>query len=411
MSGKSSEKTGAKKSAQMSALTSAPASLEPRIQRVRLISLIAGGAAIALAAATAHLDPAQFFRSYLVAYLYWVSIALGCLGIILLHHLVGGGWGFFIRRLLESATRTLALLAALFVPLLFGLSRLYLWAQPASVAADPILIKKQSYLNPQFFTIRAAIYFAAWIVLALLLNKWSADQDRTADPAFQKRLSAMSGPGMLVYGLTITLAAVDWIISLEPHWFSTVYGLLFIVVQALTAMSFIILVATMLSRDEPLRSVASPGKFHDLGNLLFAFVMLWAYLAFAQFLIIWSGNLQEEIPWYIARTTGGWAAVALLLVLFHFAVPFFALLMRPVKRNPKVLAGVALLLMVMSVVDLFWLVVPAFGQTSPQFHLMDLFAFVGIGGVWFGMFLWQLKKRPLLPLHDPRFPGVLGHAE
>jgi hypothetical protein len=395
----------------MSETMNAHPSLEPQINRARGIALVAGVAAIALAALTAHLDPTQFFRSYLVAYLYWVSVALGCLGIVMLHHLVGGGWGFLIRRLLESAIRTLLGLAALFVPLLFGLSRLYLWAQPGSVAADPILMKKRFYLNPQCFTVRATIYFGAWIVLAFLLNKWSAEQDRTANPVMQKRLSALSGPGMVVYGLTITLAAIDWIVSLEPHWFSTVYGLLFIMVQALTAMSFITIVVMMLSGGEPLRSAASPAKFHDLGNLLFSFVMLWAYLAFAQFLIIWSGNLQEEVPWYLARTTGGWAAVALLLVFFHFAVPFFVLLMRPVKRNPKVLGAVALLLMVMSLMDLFWLIVPAFGQTEPRFHWMDLLAFVGLGGVWVWMFLSQLKRQPLLPLHDPRFQGVLGHAE
>ena len=385
--------------------------LEGRINRARVIALIAGGSAIALGALTAASDATQFFRSYLLAYLYWVSIALGCLGIIMLHHLVGGGWGLMIRRLLESATRTLLPLAALFIPLLFGLSRLYLWAQPESVAADPALIKKQGYLNPQFFTVRAAIYFGAWIFLAFLLNRWSAEQDRTASPATQKRLSAMSAPGMIVYALTITLAAVDWILSLEPHWFSTVYGMLFMVVQALTAMSFIIIAVMLLSDDEPLRSLVSPGKFHDLGNLLFTFVMLWAYLSFAQFLIIWSGNQTEEIPWYVTRTTGGWEVVALLLVFFHFAVPFFVLLMRPVKRNPKVLSAVALMLMVMSVVDLFWLVVPGFGLPSPRIHLMDLLAFVGIGGVWVGLFLSQLKKLPLVPLHDPRFQGVAGHAE
>jgi hypothetical protein len=395
----------------MSTMPSVSLALEGRINRARVIALAAGGAAIALAAVTASSDATQFYRSYLLAYLYWVSIALGCLGIVMLHHLVGGGWGLFVRRILESATRTLLPLAVLFVPLLFGLSRLYLWAQPSSVAADPVLIKKQGYLNPQFFTVRAAIYFGAWILLAFLLNRWSAEQDRTASPATQKRLSAMSGPGMIVYGLTVTLAAVDWILSLEPHWFSTVYGMLFMVVQALTAMSFIIIVVMLLSGDEPLRSLASPGKFHDLGNLLFTFVMLWAYLSFAQFLIIWSGNLKEEIPWYVARTTGGWEAVILLLVFFHFAVPFFVLLNRPVKRNPKVLAAVALMMMVMSVVDLFWLVVPGFGLPSPRIHLMDLLAFVGIGGVWIGLFLTQLKKLPLVPLHDPRFQGVAGHAK
>lgn len=390
---------------------SARESLEPRLNRAGRAALALGLLALALCAGGAVRNPTQFFRSYLFAYLFWIGIALGCVAIVMLHHLVGGAWGFVIRRVLESGSRTFVLLALLFVPLLFGLSRLYLWAQPALVAADPFLQQKQPYLNPSFFIVRAIVYFAVWIGLAYFLNKWSFEQDRTANPAINRRLEALSGPGIVVYGLTITFASVDWVMSLEPHWFSAIYGMLFIVAQALAAMAFVIVVVMLLADTQPLSRVISPAQFNDLGNLLLAFVMLWAYLAFSQYLIIWSGNLQEEVPWYTARSTGRWAWLAVFLMIFHFGVPFLLLLSRAVKRRVKMLAVVAFSLLLMSLVDLFWLVAPAFEQSEPRLHWMDVLAPIGIGGVWVAAFLWQLKGRPLLPLHDPRFEGALGHGD
>jgi hypothetical protein len=299
----------------------------------------------------------------------------------------------------------------LFIPLLFGLSYLYSWARPAEVAADAILQYKHPYLNVPFFVVRTVIYFAVWLALAYFLNKWSFEQDRTGDPALATRLEALSGPGLILYGITVTFSSVDWAMSLEPKWFSTIYGMIFMVVQALAAMAFVIVVARLLADREPLSRVVSPSQFNDLGNLLLAFVMLWAYLSFSQLLIIWSGNVKDEITWYLSRASGGWAWLAVALIVFHFFVPFLLLLSRDVKQRVKVLSVVAGSLIFLSLVDMFWLLVPAFEQAGPRLHWMDLAATVGIGGVWLAAFIWQLKEKPLLPLRDPSFQEAPVHGD
>jgi hypothetical protein len=379
------------------------------LDRIQRRSLLVGGAGLALCALGAVLDPAQFFRSYLTAYLFWIGIALGSLAILMLHHLVGGAWGFVIRRALESAAGTLPVMALLFAPLLFGLADLYVWARPDEVAGSELLQHKSPYLNVPFFMIRAAIYFAAWIGLAFLFNQWSLEQDRTADPSLSHRLQMLSGPGLLVYGLTMTFGSIDWVMSLEPEWFSTIYGITFMVGQGLAGLAFAILVAVLLADRPPLAGVVSSSQFHDLGNLLLAFVMLWAYMAFSQFLIIWTGNLPEEIPWYLHRAEGGWIWVGLFVLIFHFAVPFLLLLSRRTKRRLHMLFAVAMMIVVMRLVDLFWLVAPSFHPSGLRVHWMDLLAPIGVGGIWMGVFARHLKGRPLLPLHDPEVQAAFHH--
>jgi hypothetical protein len=274
------------------------------------------------------------------------------------------------------------------------------------MAANAFPPFKSFYLRTPFFVGRTVAYFAAWIILTYFLNKWSFEQDRTGEPGVTDRLQFLSGPGLLIYGFTITYASVDWVMSLEPDFFSTIYGMMFMVAPALAAMAFMTVVAMLLARRKPLSDIISPSHFQDFGNLLLTFVMLWAYLSFSQFLIIWAGNLQDEIPWYTSRSTGGWAWVALFLILFHFAVPFLLLLSRDVKRRMRVLAMVAAALLVVGWVDLFWIVVPAFEPSGPRLQgvWMYLLAPIGIGGIWIATFIRQLKGKPLLPLHDPRFP-------
>jgi hypothetical protein len=306
-----------------------------------------------------------------------------------------------IRRLLESAAGTLPVVALLFVPLLFGLHDLYVWARPDEVAGSELLQHKSLYLNVPFFSIRTAIYFAVWIGLAYVLNTWSLEQDRTADLSLSRRLQMLSGPGLVLYGLTVTFGSIDWVMSLEPEWFSTIYGVTFMVGQALSAFAFVILVALLLADHHPLADVASPSLFQDLGNLLLAFVMLWAYMAFSQFLIIWTGNLPEEIPWYLHRMGGGWQWIGPLLFLFYFGVPFLLLLSRGTKRSRRMLFAVAAAIVLMRLVDLFWLVAPAFRPSELRVHWMDLAAPIGVGGIWLWAFVRQLKGRPLLPLNDP----------
>jgi hypothetical protein len=360
-------------------------------------ALVVGAAGLLVCVLGAIGSPRQFFQSYLVGYLFWAGIALGCTAIVMLHHLVGGGWGVAIRRLLESGTRTFPFLALLLIPLLFGLRHLYIWARPDVVAADELLQHKQPYLNVPFFLLRTAFYFAVWLVLAYFLNRWSGEQDRAQSPAVQGRLQKLSGPGLVIYGLTVTFASVDWVMSLEPHWYSTIYGIIFMVGQALATLAFVITALMVLSSRTVLGDMLTAQNFHDLGNLMLAFVMLWAYVAFSQFLIVWSGNLPEEIPWYIARMGGGWGWIAGGLIVFHFALPFLLLLSRQNKRRLRTLATLAAAMLVLRLVDLFWIVAPAFHEKQFHVHWMDLAAPVGIGGIWIAAFVWQLKRRPLLP--------------
>jgi hypothetical protein len=384
--------------------------IPPEFDRIQQRALMIGGAALLLCAVGYFLNSSQLLRSYLVGFLLWLAITLGCAAILMLHHLVGGNWGFAIRRVLESGARTVPLMALLFLPLLLSLRRLYSWARPQDVAGLALPPFKRFYLHTPFFVGRTVVYFVAWILLAYFLNKWSQEQDRTGDPAIVNRLQYLSGPGLLVYGFMVTYAAVDWVMSLEPDFFSTIFGMIFMVLPALAAMSFAVVWATLLAKWKPLSDVLTPFHFNDYGNLLLTFVMLWAYLAFDQFLIIWAGNLQDEIPWYTSRATGGWAWVAVLLIVFGFAIPFVLLLSRDVKRRMEFLAGVALALIIMEWVAFYWIVMPSFYPKGPQPSWTDLAAPIGIGGVWIAMFVSRLKANPLLPLRDPRFEGASSHG-
>ncbi|MGE0127408.1 MAG: hypothetical protein AB7U82_04800 [Blastocatellales bacterium] len=383
----------------------------PVLSTVQQRALLAGAIGIAACVIGAIFRPAQFLNSWLLSFMFWIGIALGCLALVMLQYLSGGAWGLVIRRVLESGTRTLPLMALLFLPILVGIRALYVWARPAEVAASELLQEKQFYLNVPFFIVRAVIYFAAWIALAWFLNKWSRRQDVTADRRLERRLQLLSAGGLVLYGLTITFAAVDWVMSLQPEWYSTIFGILVIGGQALSAMAFAVAVTVLLAQYEPMSRVIQPRHLHDLGTLLFAFVMLWAYFSFSQFLIIWSGNLPEEITWYIRRLNGGWQWIALLVVLFHFALPFALLLSRDLKRNARLIALVAAGVIVMRFIDLFWMIAPAGRAEHLAVHWLDLAALVGLGGVWLGVFAWQLRKRPLLPVNDPHLQEALSHAE
>ncbi len=369
-----------------------------QLDRVQNRALVVGIVALLLCVIGAFSNSRQFFHSYLIAFLFWLGAALGCAAILMLHHLVGGGWGLIIRRLLESGTRTTPLMAVLVIPLLFGLPHLYSWTHAAPVPPGSLLHFKSVYLNEGFFIIRTILYFIIWLVLAYLLNRWSTEQDRTGEPSVLRRLRALSGPGIIIYCLTATFASVDWLMSFVPDWFSTAYGLLFIVSEVLTALAFVIAVAMFLVDREPLSAVVSRQRLLDLGNLILTFVMLWAYIAFTQFLIIWAGNLPEEISWYRLHVRGGWIAIVVALLLFHFALPFVLLLFRYIKSRARTLAALAIGMLVVRLMDVWWSVEPSLHN---RIHLnwMDILAPIGIGGIWIAVFMWQLKAKPLLPLH------------
>ncbi len=384
----------------------------PGIARLQQRALVVGIVALAAGAAGALVNPDQFFRSWLIGFLFCLGLTLGSLGLLMLQHLTGGEWGLVGRRIFEAAARTLPVVALLFIPILFGLPRIFLWARPEAVAADHVLQMKAPYLNVPFFTGRAVVYFAVWLACMFPLIRWSDAQDRgevAVTPADTRRFRVVSAPGLLLYALTITFAGVDWVMSLDPHWFSTIFGLLLLTGQGLAAFAFVIAVLATVSAVPPVASIVSARQFHDLGKLLLAFVMLWAYLAFSQFLIIWAGNLPEEIPWYVARIRGGWGYVALLVAFGHFVLPFVVLLSRDLKKNRALLAKVAIGILAMRLVDIIWLVAPAFPHQGPPIHWMNVVIPVGLLGLWLFLFARQFRSRPPLPLNDPFFKEAFAH--
>jgi hypothetical protein len=386
-----------------------PDTARPLIDRVQKRALACGVVGLILTVALGFTNWQQFFRSYLVAFVYWMVFAMGCMAILQLHHMTGGRWGLPIRRILEAGTRTIPVMTVLFLPVVVGMSRLYPWTQPGSLGDDPAGNFRRAYLSPNFFIVRAVVYFAVWNLLAKLQNKWSAEQDRTGDPILKERMTSLAAPGTILWALSWSWAMIDWVMTLEPTWYSSIYGMVFIVISCLAALSFSVIMLRMLNDYEPLRDSYDPARLNDIGNLMLTFTLLWTYMSFAQFLIIWSGNLKQEIPWYMTRAFGRWAFIAAALLVFHFFVPFFILLQRRVKRRLERLSVLAAWMLAITLVDVYWLVVPSFQKAGPQIHLLDIFALVGIGGVWFGAYMGQLKKLPLLPLHDPRFEGVLEH--
>jgi hypothetical protein len=371
-------------------------------------------------AVMSHDAKTTFFQTYLVAYVFWIGISLGCLGLLMVQYLGGGGWGLIIRRQLESASSTLWMMAVLFVPIVLGIHSLYHWSHPISPdEKEPVrklLEHKAVWLNSSGFTIRAVIYFAIWIGLMFLLRKWSAAQDTTPDPneaqTWVQKAQNWSGPGFLLYGMAVSFAAIDWIMSLDAEWFSTIFGLLTIAGQGVLSIAFLIWICVILSKHEPMSHVLKPKHFHDLGKLQLALVMVWSYFSFSQLLIIWSGNLPEEIPWFLRRFEGPWRPMGIALLVLHFILPFLLLLSRDLKKNGRRLVAVASLLIVMRLVDVIWVIVPQFDQmashggevhhSGPAQFAVYVAATLGLGGLWLGWFFWQLRQRPLIPFNDPQ---------
>jgi hypothetical protein len=343
-----------------------------------------------------------------MAYILCLGVTLGCLALGMVHQLSGGAWGVVARRPIGAASRVLPVMTLLFLPIVFGMRHLYPWTDAELVARDEVLQAKQLYLNIPFFLVRAAVYFIAWNAVSFFLNGWSLEQDSADDPRIARRMQLLSAGGLVAYGLTITFASFDWLMSLEPHWFSTIYGVLIIGGQGLMGLAFLIIVLEWLGRRPPLDRIIAPAHFHDLGNLMLAFVMLWAYFSFSQYLIIWAGNLPEEIAWYIHRLHTSWRFVGALLVLFHFAVPFALLLSRAVKRESQMIVKVAIGIMIARVVDLFWLIAPEFHHEGLSISWLDILLPVSLFAIWLGCFVWQLRGRAILPLYDPEFDEALG---
>ncbi len=355
-------------------------------------------------------SPNQFYHSWLWSYLFVLGLAAGSLAWLMVQYLTGGAWGVIVRRPAEAAARTLPLVALLFIPIFIGIPNLYPWSHSKVGMADEVLRHQRPYLNLPFFTIRALIYLGGWCFLSWFFRRWSAIEDKEGGLTPRRKMGALAGPGLIFYGLAVTFMATDWILSIDPRWYSTMYGLLMIAGQALSAMAFLIAVVVFLAASKPMADVVTPRHLHDLGKLMFALVMLWAYFSFSQFLVIWAGNLPDEIPWYLVRLHGGWQYVGLLIVIGHFALPFALLLSRDLKRNFKLLRNIALFVLLMRVVDIYWQVAPDFLKGSFGLSWMDFSAALGLCGLWLAYFLDQLEKRPLLPLHDPHLSEALEHG-
>jgi hypothetical protein len=377
------------------------------VDRLRSRALVAAGIGVAAMIAAAFLDTENFFQGYLVGFMFWSGVSLGCLALMMIHHLSGGQWGLVTRRIWEAAAQTTPVMLVAFLVLVPGLHYLYQWAQPELVAADPILQHKASFLNTPFWVARTVVYFAIWSGMAFLLARWSHEQDANPAGDLDARFARLSGPGLVVYGLTVSLASVDWMMSVDPHWFSTIYGFAMMAGHGLVALAFTVLMLSILGAEAPLAGIVRTKHVHDLGKLMFAFVMLYAYLTFSQFLITWSANLPEEIPWYMKRLSGGWQYLMFALIALHFALPFLIMLSAEVKQNLRRLAWIATLLFVMRFFDTVFQVEPQYHKAF-TIHWTDLVTLVGIGGVWFAVFTHFLKGRPVLPVHDPYFHQVLA---
>jgi hypothetical protein len=389
-------------------------SAPPVIRLIGRRSLIIGAVASVIAVALAFTNPTVFFRGYLLSYMDWLTVCLGAMAILMIRHLTGGGWGMVIRRVLGAAMRTVPLMALLFVPLLFGMSRLYPWMMPLGAIADEHIREHlehhnfilTDYLTVRGFVIRAIVYFVIWGVIVYLLSKWSREQNQPPVRDNSERFKAVSGPGLIVLAFTLTFASIDWVMSIDPSWISTIYGLIFVAGALLSGLCFAVAVERILFRYKPMSELLRPNFVHDHGNFMLTFVMLWAYFSFSQWLIIWAGNLPEEITWYYRRLHGGWEYVGLFLAIFHFAVPFALLLSRPLKRDVTRLVWVAVWLLFAHYVDLFWIVEPNFSKTF-TITWADILVSIGMGGLWMAYFCRNLSSLPLLPAYDVYAKQVL----
>ncbi len=382
------------------------------VSRVQTGGWTVGGVALLVAMFGAFTSPDKFYQSYLFSYLLVLGLTLGSLGLLMLQHLTGGAWGIIIRRPLEAAAQNIWLVILMFVPVVLGMNSLYrAWLNPELRKAEPLSTFQQSYLTSTGFLIRAVIYFGIWYALMWIFNRWSLRQDvDREDRALRRHFKLLAGPGIILYVVAMTFASIDWVMSLSPHWASTIYGFIFVAGQAVSALSLMIAVVVLLSDSEPFAAVLHKRHLHDLGKLLFAFNMLWAYFDFSQLLIIWSGNQPEEITFYRSRLSGGWGVIAVIVLVFHFALPFLLLLSQDVKRNARLVSKIALWMIFMRLVDLFWMTRPEFtARALPTW--LDIVVPVALIGLWVGFFAMNLKQRPLLPLGDPKLAEAIAQDE
>jgi hypothetical protein len=379
-----------------------------KINRLQKITFAVGIFGLAICCIDFVFERRDFYVSYLFAFIFWISLSLGCFYGGMIHYLTAGRWGFSARRIFEAGYMTLPLMVLFFVPILFGLPELYPWARPEAVAADKILQHRTAFENFPSFLIRAICCFGIWIVIATLLRKWSLLQDTTSEVAPTIKIRTLSGPAVAIVPLTASFAFVDWAMTIEANWYSTVFPVIILAGQMLMALAFTTVLLAWARNNEPFRG-ASEKTFHDLASLLLAFVMFWTYVAFSQILIVYSANMPHEIGWYLNRIANDWIWLVGLVALLHFFAPFFLLLFRKVKNNVRLLATIAVVVFAIHAVEMFWVVAPTF-YPRIQIHWTDFAAWFGIGGIWFAVFLGNLKRHPLLARNDPRLENLIAET-
>lgn len=383
-------------------------------QRRALLFAVVG---LAIAVAGWIFYPAAFYRGYMIAFCLWLGASLGSLAWVLIFQLTGGAWGVMLRRTMEASARCLPLMALAFLPIAFSLPQIYVWAVPANVEASTLLQHKAPYLNIEFFQIRAAIYFVIWIALAMLMSRYSRLLESGFSQKVARRYRLVGAGGLVLYAATITFASVDWVMSLTPDWYSTMFPVIFAIGQFFTSLAFSVLMLSILRGTNDLKPIVTPARCQDLGSLLLALTMLWAYTAFSQFMLIWTANLPEENAWYQPRMYDGWKIWGICLIIFQFIAPFALLLLKENKRDLNRLRLVAILVLVMRVLDLTWQIVPSINHGQEMQTVMEHWAglgltvasIAGIGGLWMWLFVAQIQRLPLVASRDPRTLELLHH--
>ena len=353
-------------------------------------------------------NPKQFFFSWLVAFLFFLSLALGALFFVLIQYAAQGAWGVVLRRVGETIFAMIPVMAVLFVPLLFGIHELYEWSHHEAVAQDALLQWKAPFLNVPFFLIRAAIYFSVWSAIAVMYYRVSRRQDASGDPALSARLRLVAGPCIIVLAITQTFASIDWIMSLTPHWYSTMFGVYFFAGSFVGFIALLSVLAVSMRGWGLLDTAVTPEHLHDVGKFLFAFTCFWAYIGFSQFFLVWYANLPEETVWFRARLEGSWKAVSMLLIVGHFAAPFLYLMGRAVKRRGWTLGLGGAWLLLMHYIDLYWQIMPTLHPSGFTLSLLDIAALLTVGGCFVAAAAWLMRRQALVPVRDPRLAESLA---
>ena len=366
------------------------------LSRTIVPALIIGTLALLAQLAFAFIDPLHATRGYLIGWYFCTGAALGAMGMVMMHHLTAGDWGWPVRRLGEAAGMTLPLLAIAYIPIAVGIKQVYPWASAATTAAEPLLRHRHFFFNTPFVVGRTAIYFAIWITLAFLLRRWSLRQDSVGGEALLVRMRRLSALGIVIYFLTMSLASMDWIASREVDWYTSTFGFVTITGQAVTGLCVLIITLAIIRHVPALRGLIFDKATHDLGNLLMVCVVLWAYVSFFQFLVIYTGNTQEDLIWFHHRESAGWQWVGRGLIFLHFSIPFVLLLFQNAKRDLRILAAIAAWVLIMRMMDAIWSFVPSNLEQSPRgVHWLDFTGLIGVCGVWWSYFAWQAGRWPL----------------